>query len=603
MANKFLPSSSKLNEIFEDYRHLYETYEDFKAYLTHKGYSTVHAEEIFALVQKNSKDHLKLERNAVKFRGAHPKRDKFIKRGVIPAVITLAGIGGVIGAVAASSLIGGSTILGLIPISGTPGLTEFATTCVGAVAGVVGTTTVLGVNAALRKIYYSLRYKSAKANLKEFETGVDLESLPIKDLMDKIEKTSQKVLETKKHHNPFSFVRRHILNSVNLRRIRHLEKYTIDLAKQFRVLEQNKHNNNSEKLASVYKLLKQVDEFVAKDSFATRLHSLLTCKDSSKHTHKSWVENVHKYGTIQQYLNALSTASIKDTKKTISQVKKNVKNIKNVQTSAYGILNGDRLISKLVARYEETLTPETPKFIPHEEVVIPKIPDEEVIVTETPIVTPEVIPVEEVVIPEIPAEKVIIPETPIVTPETPVETPEVIIPETPVIEIIFPKIPDDDDLILEDDDTNFIPLEEIIAEESKEIVAEESEDVVEEVIEEPVVETEIGEEKTEESLLNKTRERIEEAKKETTNNITKAQLRKGFERRLVSILSASTGNEYLLDYLYCEFPDLTPEQVNDAIKAITRNQRPVTRNNKSFELIDAGIKYLLDNNVAYTVSL
>ena len=104
-----------------------DSLENFKNFLAENNLSTIHAEEIYAHHSNPTENPLMIEDKGFKMRKSHPKRDAFIKKVLIPTAITGAGIGAVVGAIAGSGLIGGSLVLGFIPVSGTPGLTAIAT--------------------------------------------------------------------------------------------------------------------------------------------------------------------------------------------------------------------------------------------------------------------------------------------------------------------------------------------------------------------------------------------------------------------------------------------------------------------------------------------
>ncbi len=330
--------------------------EGFKMFLEENNFSTKHAEELFSYFQNPKDTKLVMDKKSLKFRKTNPKRDYFIKKVLIPTAITSAGIGAAAGAILSSGLIGGSTVLGIIPVSGTPGLTMMATATVGGLAGLASTPIVLKAKRALTNLHYKVWYKTAKKNLKEYENGVAIESLHITDLINKVQQTKKSILKT--NHGswftaPFRFVKRHYLNTINRNRIHHIEAYTEDLVKKFRTIELNNIENKNAKLKSMYELLSQVDEFVSKDVLESKLYAMLTCKESNnKHIHRSLIENADIFSTLKIYIDAVSEADLNQTNKKSSKLKQTAKNLKNKNDKAAEIVNGDRLIARLVARYE-----------------------------------------------------------------------------------------------------------------------------------------------------------------------------------------------------------------------------------------------------------
>ena len=127
--------------------------EGFKFFLKDNGFSTLHAEEIYSYLRNPEENNLVMDKQTLKFRKTNPKRDYFIKKILIPTAITTAGIGAAVGAILSSGLIGGSTIMGIIPVSGTPGLTMTATSIVGALAGLASTPIVLKAKRAITKAH------------------------------------------------------------------------------------------------------------------------------------------------------------------------------------------------------------------------------------------------------------------------------------------------------------------------------------------------------------------------------------------------------------------------------------------------------------------
>ena len=398
-----------LSEAFDaKYDETERTLDNFKLFLKANKLSTIHAEEIYQLYNGES-NSLSLKENSFKIRKTHPKRDTFIKKVVIPTALTSAAIGAGIGLIAASGLIGGSTILGLIPVSATPGVTATAVSIVGAATGLALTPSIIAIKGAITKAHYKTWYKTAKRNLKDYKSGVDIEALPIKTLMDRIEKTNHKILNTKKGlwlTAPFRSFRRHILNKINRNRIHHVEAYTKDLVKMFHTLDHNNFQGKEEAIRPIYELLKQVDSFVSKNVRESKLHTLLTCKDSSKHTHKSMIENVDIFANLKTYIDAMAKAQLRDVKATKAQFKKNVKNIANKKFKANEIIEEERLIAKLVARYEAENALEVGSSVEENPIVEDVIFEEPIIATFEEIIEEPIEEADEEIIEEIPEESI-----------------------------------------------------------------------------------------------------------------------------------------------------------------------------------------------------
>ena len=175
-----------------------ETIETFKTFLEENKLSTVHAEELFKH-RENPKKFSDLAVKDFNIRKMHPKLAFLGKKVGIPALITGASIGATIGAIMSSGAVGGTIALGVIPISGTPGLTHMATTMVGGVVGLAATPTVIGTKNLITRTYYKLKSKSAAKNLEDYNDTNDIENLKATRLMEKImPNTAKKKKEAQK---------------------------------------------------------------------------------------------------------------------------------------------------------------------------------------------------------------------------------------------------------------------------------------------------------------------------------------------------------------------------------------------------------------------
>lgn len=359
--------SYNLKELWNGYKAfltengLDQSADTFKAFLSEIKLSTVHADEIYDYITGKTQ---KITIN-FKNRKRHPKRDFAIKKIGVPTLVTSAGVGITVGAVATSGLVGGATVMGIIPVSATPGLTFLATSTVGAVAGLIATPAIILTKNALVKQYYKSVYKTAYQNIEELNNGTKLQDLKITDLMKKIDKTSHTILSMNQG-NTFSkilkFVPKHILNTINRNRIHHLEKCTQSMLKIYMEKsedltvakiegDQTAIKELSNYKSNIEKLMNSVNTFVKKNSAEAKLNAILTCKENGKHEHAPTIENVDIFAKLKikvdgQIDNKAQTA-----------IKTKIKNVKAVNTTAREIVNDekgifDRLLSteKLIAR-------------------------------------------------------------------------------------------------------------------------------------------------------------------------------------------------------------------------------------------------------------
>ena len=306
------------------------TVENFENFLRKNKLSTVHAEEILNYLVSGT--NLEMKKDDIKIRKTHPKRDAVVKKGMIPTAITSGAVGALVAAITKSGLTAGSKIANLLPVMSSKVLTISASATLGLVVGLIATPVIFYAKNKLTKLHYSVWYKSAKHNLKEYESGTELEDLPISKLITKIEKTKHEILELNNGNwltRKLKFIPKHILNAVNRNRIHHVEAYTKDLVKIFESRKKSGKN-----VDSIYDLMLSVDKFIDKDVFESKLNAMLTCKDSKKHTHTSTIENIDIFANLKNALNHAST-----------------KNLRNKKTVAHNILNnGANLSSILGAR-------------------------------------------------------------------------------------------------------------------------------------------------------------------------------------------------------------------------------------------------------------
>lgn len=319
------------------------TIETFKSFLEANGLSTAHAEEIFKY-RNNPEMFEKLAYSDFKMRKMHPNRDYILKKVVAPAAVTSVGIGATIGAIAGSGLVGGSEVLGFIPVSGTPGLTEMATTLTGAVAGLAATPIVIKSKSLITRTYYKLKAKSAVDNLDDFENGTEIENLSISKLVAKIQHTERTILDSRgpKHL---------VLKIINRNRIHQVEAYTKELFEKYMEIESDptlSKKVKAETLKPMYELLANIEDFISDDVAESKIHAMLTCKENKKnHHHTYMIENIDIYANLKIYIDRLSKINQGklSRKELMKGAKKTTKNLGQKKAEAYKILNGEKVIT------------------------------------------------------------------------------------------------------------------------------------------------------------------------------------------------------------------------------------------------------------------
>jgi hypothetical protein len=328
--------------------------ESFKEFLESKGLSTIHAQDIYDY-HTNPKTALTLKNGQFKIRKTHPKRDAFLKKVVVPTLITAGAAAAVAFGIAMSGLVGGSVVLGVIPVTSSQTITAVATSILAGATALVATPTIILSKNALTRKYYKLAYKDGKTNLKDYVNGTDLENLPMTKLIEKIENTKHKIIEAnhgKAITKPFRFIKKHVLNTINRNRIHHLEACTKSLVQTYSSIYHNESIDPAEKvekLNPIFELLKRVDGFISKDVQESKAYAMLTCKDKEQHTHKSMIENIDIFANLTTFVDKITQAQTeKEQKSKIKEAKHQTKNIKQKTAEAGRILNGERLITKML---------------------------------------------------------------------------------------------------------------------------------------------------------------------------------------------------------------------------------------------------------------
>lgn len=332
--------------------------DNFKAFLKNKGYSVKHAEEIYDNIKNNKP--LKIKEGTFSMADNHPYIKNFAKK-VLPSAIAIgAGFGVGLSLILSSGLVGGSLIAGIIPVSGTPGLTATALATVGVPVGIgLSVGAVYGIK-GLIKLHYKRKYLNAEKNLEDFLTNprkTKVDHLEIAKLIAKIQKTKQKVLdlnEGNKFSRAIKFLPKHILNGVNQLRLNHLIKYAEDLTQNYIAIHKDEKITDKfakkQQLEPIFDLLKQIDDIMYTDSQESILYSMLTCKDKDEnHAHSSRVENVNKFAEMMMVIDALQAKDVTTGISLKTAVKKAMKASKKrdeKERVALEILNGERLIER-----------------------------------------------------------------------------------------------------------------------------------------------------------------------------------------------------------------------------------------------------------------
>lgn len=323
--------------------------ETFISFLESKNLSTAHAEEMFNHMTKGE-NLSTISKDEFSMRKMHPKRDYFIKKVVVPTAITSAAVGASIGAILSSGLVGGSTVLGFIPVSGTPGLTEMATTMTGAAIGLAATPTIIKTKNLITKAYYRNKSQSAAKNIEDYNDGTDIANIRASKLMNKIQETQNAILSS---NNPVNLVRR----IINRNRLHQIVDYTIDLYKIYQEVESDKSVDTklkAETLKPIYEMLTNVENFILNDISEEIVYSMLHCKEKKDHSHKYMIENVDIYARLKITLDRISrvNAEQNDMAQQLKNAKKTTKNIEQKREEAYKLIYDKKPITGIL-NFEE----------------------------------------------------------------------------------------------------------------------------------------------------------------------------------------------------------------------------------------------------------
>ncbi len=318
----------------------------FTSFLESKNLSTAHAEEIFNHLTKGE-NLTTISKDEFSMRKMHPTRDYIIKKVVVPTAITSTAIGASIGAILSSGLVGGSTVLGFIPVSGTPGLTEMATTITGAAIGLAATPTIIKTKNLITRAYYRNKSQSAAKNIEDYNDGTDIANIRASKLINKIQETQHAILSS---NNPLNLIRR----VINRNRLHQIVDYTIDLYKIYHEVESDQSVDvklKAETLKPIYEMLTNVENFMLNDISEEIVYSMLHCKENKKdHSHKYMFENVDIYARLKITLDRISkvNAEQSDMAQQLKNAKKTTKNIEQKKEEAYKLIYAEKPITGIL---------------------------------------------------------------------------------------------------------------------------------------------------------------------------------------------------------------------------------------------------------------
>lgn len=326
--------------------------ESFKQFLVDNNFSTVHADELYELYKKPNHKLTTLTKNEFKLRKQHPKRDKFLKKFVVPTAITAGAVGTAFGAIAASNLIAGSKWL-FVTITSNPAVNFLSAALPGAAIGAVAAVATIKVKDWLTKAHYNIKYGNAEKILK------DPESVKLDELIEKIENTKDDILDLRTgNNNIFSkfgrAIKRTFKNVVNRNRIHHIEAVTEKLVEKFNEINSNPEYSIDTKLkltTPICEVLQKINSFFSKDIKKSKIFAMLNCKETDKnHSHKETIENLDIYSKLSMYLEKIENENLSaSTKKKVhSEVKSDLKKQNIV---AERLLNGEDVTNLVTKKY------------------------------------------------------------------------------------------------------------------------------------------------------------------------------------------------------------------------------------------------------------
>lgn len=328
---------------------------DFKKFLSDNNLSTVHADELYNLLN-NPNYNIKISEDDFKLRKQHPKRDKFIKKFLVPMGLTAGAVGITSGSIAAAQMISGSKWL-FVTITSDPITNFIKVGLLGAGVGAAAAYGTIKIKDAITKQYYKSKYGDVNKIIN------NPESAKLEELIEKIENTTDEVLDLRTgRNNIFSKLGRAIKrtnkNIVNRNRIHHIESLTEKLVEKFDKINSNQNLSVAKKLeltTPIYNALEKIGNFYDKDIKKSKIFTLLNCKETSKnHTHKVMIENLDIYSKLSMFLEENKAESTKsDRKKLHKQIKTD---LKKQNITAGNLLNGGQVTSSIERKYHNLLS-------------------------------------------------------------------------------------------------------------------------------------------------------------------------------------------------------------------------------------------------------
>jgi len=324
------------NQILQEYNkylasnEIDDNLENFSNYLLQKNWSTTHAEDVYNFIHSgNFTDLTNVE--DIRLRKDHPKRDRFIKKGAIPAVLTGGAIWGILSLLAAAITAGQSSLLGTAILSdAAANSTNFIATAVGySLAGFFG---FIAIKNAATKKYYNKKYGADKT-LKQLNSK-KLEKTNLAELVNLINKDNERIYNLRDGKfitKPFRFIARHTLNIRNRNRMHQFAKTYEDLLDKYYTKINDTEPTDTDKfhdveLNNIVKTLEFLNSAYEADITTSKLFTLLSCKEEGKHKHT--IESLDIWTKLSMLSEAMENANgltkelKKEVKKDYSKIKK-----------------------------------------------------------------------------------------------------------------------------------------------------------------------------------------------------------------------------------------------------------------------------------------
>lgn len=286
----------------------------FTEFLKLHKYPTINAEKLYDMYLTN-KTKAEIERTEIRTKKENQRKDNFIKKGIIPAVIVGSVFGGIMGIVGASGIVAGSKVLGFIPVTSNAITDFFATASICGILGTIASYATIKIKDTLVTGYYNLRYGSYKKIKQQLIDGVNFEKTQISKLMNLTSKSTEEILSLQ-HGKKNIFNRldrwstRTGLDIINRNRFHHIQHFTEDLMKDLDIALTNALKNgidstNTKEITAIVTLLKKTNEFYKNNVEIIRNHHLLYCDKNCKHNKK--MLNLDIMADLDLYIKQVST--------------------------------------------------------------------------------------------------------------------------------------------------------------------------------------------------------------------------------------------------------------------------------------------------------